>query len=426
MSPEGETPREGDPLISTASNMRRSFSRNAAGYATANSSMAQPPRNSSTRENFITTLEATSELVEKLVAFLEDEEDTEPLVRESEVHDVVANLVFCADNLTRIEETISVAAHEQEEQKAETNNRRDSNANPFDAIALMSRQGMAHAQSQNEMRERDGMVTPVTPTFAPAGALNEPSRASRRMSIMSRNSHNSNDYLVTARGGRIKKKPRFTRRMIRWLAAAGFIWQILSLSLFMGLSQVWGQGDRKLVNLILGALALFQLCHVFMTIAIMYKIGMQIAHHTISLETLLQSYLSTITAMAGVYFLFMAIDTTAFEGIHAKWPNEAPIDKTVTETDPSHQVQLLMHMFYFSCTVMTGCGFGDITPKRWYAVMCVTLEQLLAVTYSTVIFGLALQHFTTRISLRKRALEKKAKEDGDETHHVDWTQTERR
>ena len=368
----------------------------------------------SRRTAFISTLEDTAEKVEKLLALVEDENGG-PLVSEDDIMKVSQSLVFCADNLTRIDETLMSASKEAEKEAAAESARHSMFALEDMGAEEVHEEGrdlQPHGRvdfdwtKSNQSRNSSRLFVP---NANEAAHVNE-TTGNRRSRALSNNTFLS--HIWFSRGEVRRKKPRFTRTMIRWLAFAGLVWQILSLSLFVGLSQLSDTSNSQWVRVILAALATFQLCHVLMTIALMYKIGMQIAHHTICFETLVQSYLSTIVAMAGVYFLFMAIDHTSFDGL-SKWKSEAT--GSIMSEDPGRQVEVLLHMIYFSSTTMTGCGFGDITPRSWYAVLCVTMEQLLSVTFSTVIFGLALQHFTTRLTLRKNAIEKKVKEQ-----QVEW------
>eukprot|EP01063_Lacrimia_lanifica_P019907 TRINITY_DN27300_c0_g1_i1.p1 TRINITY_DN27300_c0_g1~~TRINITY_DN27300_c0_g1_i1.p1 ORF type:complete len:569 (+),score=133.73 TRINITY_DN27300_c0_g1_i1:57-1763(+) len=221
------------------------------------------------------------------------------------------------------------------------------------------------------------------------------------------------------------REPVITRSVIHWLAIAALLWQVLSIGVVMLCSSLKVAHNRDEDGWLLFAMLLlivFQIAHVIANITIMYKIGNQVAHLTISFELLWQSYLSLVLAMAGIYYLFTVVDFQAFEIPH-DWLPTATDNGTVLEgvmgshkktqipdllvADPAYQARHFLHMLYFSCTVMTGCGFGDVTPRAWYAEVVVTLQQLLSVTFSTVICGLALQHFTTRMHLRKKALEER-------------------
>eukprot|EP01064_Diplonema_japonicum_P014110 TRINITY_DN21637_c0_g1_i1.p1 TRINITY_DN21637_c0_g1~~TRINITY_DN21637_c0_g1_i1.p1 ORF type:complete len:385 (+),score=59.00 TRINITY_DN21637_c0_g1_i1:67-1155(+) len=330
-------------------------------------------------EVFQAALENTVNGVEKMVSMLEDSSVEDPVVSEEEAGGVVALLVYCADNLTKLEETV-----EGEHKRG----------------FLPKNPGSVGGSGRESLGESTGLLANLK-------HLKLSPNANNRQSLMSTYS------MYTEGGGKIDipKKPRFTRKMIRYLALAGIMWQVLSVCLLMILSKVMKKGSddesgELWVKFVLTILCVFQVIHVLTTISFMYKIGMQIAHHTISIETLVQSYGSTIMAMAGIYYLFMAMNHTSFDGFKGKRLGQKwSADHDVITGTPEDQWLLFIHLVYLSCTTMTGCGYGDLTPVSWYAVLAIMLEQLLSVFFATVIFGLGLQHFTTRLHTRKKALE---------------------
>ena len=337
-----------------------------------NAAMRVITAESSRKVRFAELLESIASGVDVLVNEVEESTSEDPVAEEHEAKAIAATLLYCADNLGRIEETILLA---MDGEKAESPNMRSS----MKSFGLVSKK-----LNQNY---RQSAAFSVADTFILSSA---------------------------ALGGGKKKKPKFTKKMIRRLTLFSTLWQILQMIILMIMNKCFrndsnvNEDQSPWVKVTLASMVVFQLLHVITTISVMFKIGVQVAHHTISMETLVQSYLTTIITMAGVYFLYMAMDTGSFVGIDSKWSGESP--KHLITSDLGDQWALLLHLAYFSCTVMTGCGFGDITPRTWYAVLTVTLQQLLSVTFSTVIFGLALQHFTSRIHLRRKALERKEME----------------
>jgi hypothetical protein len=50
---------------------------------------------------------------------------------------------------------------------------------------------------------------------------------------------------------------------------------------------------------------------------------------------------------------------------------------------------------YFSITIQTNTGFGDISPTRYYTMMFVNSQMMIGITYHMGIFALTLSHFKT-------------------------------
>ena len=56
---------------------------------------------------------------------------------------------------------------------------------------------------------------------------------------------------------------------------------------------------------------------------------------------------------------------------------------------------IMCYFIYFSGSIMTSTGFGDIVPRVWYTQLMVNTQQLIGTLYHTGVFGITVQHFRT-------------------------------
>ncbi|KAJ9447152.1 hypothetical protein DIPPA_03668 [Diplonema papillatum] len=350
-------------------------------------------------------LETICTSIEQVVELVEDATEDDPLLLDrSALAASNSTVLYCADQLSRVEETLKSLGQPS----------RKNSATEW-GLLLESRNsggGLGHRNhSHNDSRRGFGSGRPKRAQSVNTALYNKIKKLTKGMDGANPHASILSTYSLDSMvwdGSRKVKRERFTKRIIHWMALASFVWQIMCVTLLMILGFILNrdhdQQDSSAlwVQVTLIVMVVLQSIQIVGMICVMYKIGMQIAHHTISLETLVQSYVSTVLGMGGIYFLFMAMDSSSFDGLNNKWKGEVP--EHVILAKPGDQWALFLHLVYFSSTTMTGTGYGDISPRTWFAVMFVIMQQLMAVSYSTVIFGLALQHFTSRLHVRRRAL----------------------
>lgn len=135
-----------------------------------------------------------------------------------------------------------------------------------------------------------------------------------------------------------------------------------------------------------------------MNIILSVKLTKQLFHRTASGWFLVQSYGSTILLFGGIYALIYRLDEASFTGLPALSSN----------TDALVYIEVFIRFNYFSIVTMTTgnssycisrshtfhiAGFGDIHAVSIVSVLVVSVQLLLSVVYTTVIFVKGLAHF---------------------------------
>ena len=114
------------------------------------------------------------------------------------------------------------------------------------------------------------------------------------------------------------------------------------------------------------------------------------AHTTVSIWFLVQSYLSTVLLFAGFYVIAFKIN-----------PDTFPAMLDMNDKVPSPFISFCSAL-YVSTYMMTSVGVGDIFPATWVAQLLCICQMLLGVAYSTVVIALGIASFAARRQERLR------------------------
>jgi hypothetical protein len=123
----------------------------------------------------------------------------------------------------------------------------------------------------------------------------------------------------------------------------------------------------------------------------------ELSYHIVRPHTLGIMYISTILHYATWYQAYTAGDNAAlYVPMHIVNGVSVPMDSS---TD---LITRMIMFFYFSITVMTTCGYGDITPNFWYIKITSMTQMVVGIFYTVGIFAIGLDHF--RSALENRAV----------------------
>lgn len=126
-------------------------------------------------------------------------------------------------------------------------------------------------------------------------------------------------------------------------------------------------------------------------------------------------YISVLMCYASFYFLIFALSRESFvlmgyeadkeegEGKDAE-PVPSPSNESELSNTTVYNDSLSVYIFllYFSATIITSTGFGDIFPVEWHSEMTVNSQMLIAMIYHSGVFGISLHHFLQQQKHRKR------------------------
>jgi len=115
----------------------------------------------------------------------------------------------------------------------------------------------------------------------------------------------------------------------------------------------------------------------------------------ISISRLINGWITFALGFSLVYLLIFIADPDVF---HVDgWIGEIHERKIETNRVEGHVAGVLVGFVYYSLTVLTSVGFGDVTCRGWLAQFTCCLEMLIGVIFSVVIFGWALHYFQTQV-----------------------------
>jgi len=109
-----------------------------------------------------------------------------------------------------------------------------------------------------------------------------------------------------------------------------------------------------------------------------------------------------VTAAMGFSFIYLVLFIADPLSFHVDgWVGE-DAELSHTNKHPSHQLEghvagVIVGFLYFSLATLTSVGFGDIVCRGWRAQVLCSMEMLLGVIFSVVIFGWALHYFQSQI-----------------------------
>jgi len=173
------------------------------------------------------------------------------------------------------------------------------------------------------------------------------------------------------------RKQYITNVIVQYLFNFTLVWQILNV--------VAADTSRLGVSVLL----FLQSFHLLGVLFITFLMLRRVRQVSFSLAFLIQSYLSTLALFAGIYFLIFKLDDSSFAGV---------IQGDASSFHPFFEY---VRILYFSATTMTTVGYGDISPHSWYACVLVIGEQLVSFVFTTVLFGMGMVHFSSKMLKNK-------------------------
>jgi hypothetical protein len=184
----------------------------------------------------------------------------------------------------------------------------------------------------------------------------------------------------------LRSKPWFERLrafVLRYLVLISFAYQLIYTSFllsepepFLDLWHTPAGAQRAQKAAVLAAILLLMSLQCFVLLLVSMRLVHKITHREIALSFLVQSYLATSLLFGALYFLLFAA-TPSHEFSRAKSFDDQVFDVSVT-------------FMYFSLTVMTGTGFGDVYARGLAARLCVMLEMIISTLYNFIILGLGM------------------------------------
>eukprot|EP00698_Gefionella_okellyi_P022809 TRINITY_DN7617_c0_g1_i2.p1 TRINITY_DN7617_c0_g1~~TRINITY_DN7617_c0_g1_i2.p1 ORF type:complete len:201 (+),score=36.73 TRINITY_DN7617_c0_g1_i2:217-819(+) len=181
--------------------------------------------------------------------------------------------------------------------------------------------------------------------------------------------------------------------MINNLLTATLLWQVLDVVILDLVSNSQGQvivdGTPTLATSVtIGVMCVFQFANLLLVVIMSVKLVKQVAHRSVSLWFLAQSYLSTIVLFAGLYLLLYTIsDGVGFTNVLLGYTTSGSLAQV-------QQLVMFVRFLYFSTATMTTTGYGDIVPTVWYTSLAAVFQMLLSVMFTTIIFSKGLSHFS--------------------------------
>jgi len=181
----------------------------------------------------------------------------------------------------------------------------------------------------------------------------------------------------------IVRKPKSKPVLRPWITNNIFfltlVWQFIGVTI-AHVSKTYAANDD--IGFIIAVVFMFftQALNLIIIIILNVKLIKQLSHKTATGWFLMQSYLSCVVIFAGIYSLIFLINADLFGGI--------------AYNSNTNMFVVFEEFTYFSLTIMSTVGLGDISPISWTTQCVVMIEILLAVLYTTVIFARGLSYFS--------------------------------
>uniref|UniRef100_A0A7S2TH13 Potassium channel domain-containing protein n=1 Tax=Lotharella oceanica TaxID=641309 RepID=A0A7S2TH13_9EUKA len=178
--------------------------------------------------------------------------------------------------------------------------------------------------------------------------------------------------------------------IIRFLFPVCVAVEVIAVSIFLGTESSTADPFEGSDNI--GALAAsitIQVLELITILLVSMRLVQKARSHEVSVSFLIQSFLSTATLFAGIYFTMMMMDREAFRSFHQR---------------SDHVFAVAGWLFYFSITTQTTTGYGDVYPAKWFSQAVVIIQMLIAFLYNVVILGLGMVHIINVLpSLMRKA-----------------------
>mmetsp|Transcript_1357 Transcript_1357/g.1917 ORF Transcript_1357/g.1917 Transcript_1357/m.1917 type:complete len:243 (-) Transcript_1357:119-847(-) len=183
----------------------------------------------------------------------------------------------------------------------------------------------------------------------------------------------------------------YTRKLaIRFLFLFSVGVEMIAVCIFLGENNPFDEGTETNVPAIIGSITI----QVLMMINILLtstRLVQKANSNEVSPSFLIQSFLSTAILFAGIYFTLMLVNKNAF--------------RSYSEHRSTEVFAVAGTLLYFSISVQTTTGYGDVYPACWYSQLIVSIHMVVSFVYTVVIIGLGMIHV---INLFPSALSRRA------------------
>lgn len=197
------------------------------------------------------------------------------------------------------------------------------------------------------------------------------------------------------------RRKRWWHPILRHLLLITLVWQALCIGILTIIDETAGKKAHEIdknafFKASVALMIVFQVSHLAVIITASIKLTKQIAHRTVSVWFLAQSYLSTILLFGGLYTLIFRLKADSWAGVSLEG---------LDETDSLYILLAFVRLLFFSIVTMTSTGYGSIHPTRTYNYILVSVQMLCAVLYTTSIFakGLSVLAVPRQLARRDRA-----------------------
>lgn len=115
----------------------------------------------------------------------------------------------------------------------------------------------------------------------------------------------------------------------------------------------------------------------------------------ITLSFLAQTFVAVCLTFSGLYnllFVFSAPEDRAFSLVGY-------------EVGRSTSSDVVQQLFYFSVSMMTTAGIGDVYPRKWFSQLLAAVQMLLSVLYTIIVLGRGVSRLNERRLIEKARLE---------------------
>lgn len=166
--------------------------------------------------------------------------------------------------------------------------------------------------------------------------------------------------------------------------------------------------ENRQSGIVLSCLVLLHVILMLIIISIVFKsaANMQANRFDVSIGLIVQGFLASVLIFSGVFFsVFVVSGPISFHFT------------ILSDQKPQDSISLMFQFIYFSISIQTSSGFGDIYPASGLAWFAVSLHVLVSSFYSVAILGLGLSQWS-------RSITKSIKKTAILSNQDDWDSTE--